>query len=755
VIPVKARHTAAVVGLFAAAAAYFVLVELHRPDVVLTFDMYGQYLPNVLHAVNSVGDGGRGLLWNPYQACGEPFLANSETALFYPLHLLFLIIEPNAALHVILALNMVIGALGMFLLARELGLGWAAAVGGALVFELGDPMAQLTGWNVTHNGPWAWLPWAFLLVERLLRAPSLARVIALGIVLMLELLPGWVVITALTYQVIALRLLWELITQWELITKRHGRRWRPLAAVVAGLALAPLLAAVQLLPTAELVRDSFRAAFEVEEFARFGGTALPDLVRAIARRQPPVPFIAALLPLLAIAPLISARRRIGLFYLAAGLLYAVLALGPSTPLYAWYALIPPGTTTIRYSQRLFWISGFCMAVLTAMAIDALGAARYRRRWLAFLVVAAVSGALFGTVPGGLRWPETLALAAVVVAMLLVAVRPAAGRLAAWAVVALVGVNLAAVPIRYPGRLLPSLAPYWQHADTFRALRERMTAQDRVSLQPHASSLLKVEFMHKTASFERVPEIYDYNPLLDTRLVEFYTMLWHGAVIARLADLQTAPARMQQRLLDLAAVRYVVASPSMDLAARGLDLPRVALDGSTLSIYDNPGALARARYVPRIAIEPDPTALIRRLAYGDDALAETALVEHPLPSGFTGTDTPAAAGTARIVTDDPEHIVIDVDAPARGFLVLADQYSPGWYASVNGVAAPIVRANHTFRLVEVPAGRARVEFRYRPWSVVIGAAVSAATLAVVAVLLWRNRRRARQAGRAGAPAIAPP
>jgi hypothetical protein len=160
-------------------------------------------------------------------------------------------------------------------------------------------------------------------------------------------------------------------------------------------------------------------------------------------------------------------------------------------------------------------------------------------------------------------------------------------------------------------------------------------------------------------------------------------------------------------------------------------------------------------VPRIAIEPDPTALIRRLAYGDDALAETALVEHPLPSGFTGTDTPAAAGTARIVTDDPEHIVIDVDAPARGFLVLADQYSPGWYASVNGVAALIVRANHTFRLVEVPAGHARVEFRYRPWSVVIGAAVSAATLAVVAVLLWRNRRRARQAGRAGAPAIAPP
>ena len=110
------------------------------------------------------------------------------------------------------------------------------------------------------------------------------------------------------------------------------------------------------------------------------------------------------------------------------------------------------------------------------------------------------------------------------------------------------------------------------------------------------------------------------------------------------------------------------------------------------------------------------------------------------SGFTGADASLPGGTARFVRDDPEHVVIDVDAPARGFLVLADQYYPGWRATVNGAAVPTHRANQMFRLIEVPAGTSRVEFRYRPTSVAVGAAISLATLAVMGIILWRGGRR---------------
>ena len=93
-------------------------------------------------------------------------------------------------------------------------------------------------------------------------------------------------------------------------------------------------------------------------------------------------------------------------------------------------------------------------------------------------------------------------------------------------------------------------------------------------------------------------------------------------------------------------------------------------------------------------------------------------------------------SAHFVRDDPEHAVIDVDAPARGFLVLADQYYPGWRATVNGADVAIHRANFMFRLVEVPAGTSRVEFLYRPRSVALGAVISAAALIVLVVLLRR-------------------
>ena len=79
----------------------------------------------------------------------------------------------------------------------------------------------------------------------------------------------------------------------------------------------------------------------------------------------------------------------------------------------------------------------------------------------------------------------------------------------------------------------------------------------------------------------------------------------------------------------------------------------------------------------------------------------------------------------------------MSAPARGFLYLADQYFPGWRATVNGAPAPILRANYAFRAVEVPAGTSTVEFRYRPVSVLIGAAITAITLAGLAILAFRS------------------
>ena len=726
------RRSVAACLLFLAAAAYVVLVELHRAAPFPAFDVYIYFIPNKLHAAYSVWHGGKGLLWNPYQACGEPFFANPATGVLYPPHLLFLVLDPNVAVHVVLVLNMVIGALGMLALARTMGLGATAGLAGALAFELGDGMMELTGWSPMHSGPWAWVPWTLAFAEGLLRTPSVGGVVGLAGALAIGLLPGWVLLIALAYQVIALRVV------WELLTRRAAPPWRGVGAVGAGLALAPMLAAVQLLPAAELARESQRVAFDFADFWAYGGLTT-DVVASIRQRVPPVPFMAAPLLLAVVAPFTTGHRRLLAFWAVVGVAFAVLALGPATPLFWLYVRLPPGGATLRYPNRLFWITGLSLAVVTALAVD--GA--LRRPGRAALLALAGTVALFLVVPGGLRRPELIALALLAATLGAAGLRPGLARPAACLVVAAVVVDLVATPIRFPGRLLPSARALWQHADAFAALRSRMSAQDRALIASSLSSMYDLGVLTKTATIARIPDVYDYEPLVGHRLGNYYSAMWHGSPIVSGEAVLTAPtvvAGYRSRLSEAAAVRYVVSPATPRFSTRELDLTPIPSGDPGLRLYLTRRALPRARWVPRVEVVHDADALLNRLAYGTDDLAEVGFVEEPFASGFTGTAGAHGAGKVRFVRDDPEHIVLDVDAPARGFVLLADQHAPGWRASVDGAATPIRLANYAFRAIEVPAGRSRVEFRYRPASVAIGAGVSATTLALVLAFVARRRAR---------------
>jgi len=69
--------------------------------------------------------------------------------------------------------------------------------------------------------------------------------------------------------------------------------------------------------------------------------------------------------------------------------------------------------------------------------------------------------------------------------------------------------------------------------------------------------------------------------------------------------------------------------------------------------------------------------------------------------------------------------------------------PGWRATVDGVHAPILRANGFVRAVYLEPGEHVVEFAFRPRSLLIGAACSGAALLVwiVAAVAVALRRRA--------------
>ena len=165
------------------------------------------------------------------------------------------------------------------------------------------------------------------------------------------------------------------------------------------------------------------------------------------------------------------------------------------------------------------------------------------------------------------------------------------------------------------------------------------------------------------------------------------------------------------------------------------------------MYERAASVPRARWVPAAQPVADADAALAGLrATGDDHRA-TAFIEAPPAQVAAVSGGAAAAGSAAEAAvqwqqDSPTRIVLRVDAPAAGWLVLADAFYPGWEARVDGQPTPIYPADGLFRAVAVPPGPHEVTFDFRPRSLRLGAALAAVGIVLAAAALWlagRGRR----------------
>jgi len=150
----------------------------------------------------------------------------------------------------------------------------------------------------------------------------------------------------------------------------------------------------------------------------------------------------------------------------------------------------------------------------------------------------------------------------------------------------------------------------------------------------------------------------------------------------------------------------------------------------VKIYENLEVLPRAFVAHRAEVTTDDEATIARLRDPSFDPAGTVVLDQG--DLLTGT----GSGLAEITHYGPERVIVNVTNDAPGYLVLTDTFYPGWLATVDGEPSPIQRADLMFRAVQLEPGSHRVEFRYRPVSVRLGAGISALGLLLwVAGLVW--------------------
>ncbi len=81
----------------------------------------------------------------------------------------------------------------------------------------------------------------------------------------------------------------------------------------------------------------------------------------------------------------------------------------------------------------------------------------------------------------------------------------------------------------------------------------------------------------------------------------------------------------------------------------------------------------------------------------------------------------------------------VEAAEPSLAVVSQTYYHLWQATVDGKPARLLRANHAFQSVEVPAGRHAVRLNYRNDPFYFGAIISGFALCACAMGWWRYRQ----------------
>lgn len=205
--------------------------------------------------------------WNPYQLMGAPLLANSQSAIFYPPHILLGLarVPVGVALNLLAWGHLVWAGLGVFLLCRNLGAGrWGSMFAGAS-FAV-SPF--LLTWLPLASVPTtvSWIPWCLAFTTGLLSSADGWKKQAAGLAACFGMMVLAGHLQFVFYGGLAIVLFGLVLFGFRLknqgLAENGGLR---LGLWAAGLALGVCLALPQLLPVLENSKSSHRVATATQE----------------------------------------------------------------------------------------------------------------------------------------------------------------------------------------------------------------------------------------------------------------------------------------------------------------------------------------------------------------------------------------------------------------------------------------------------------------------------------------------------------
>ena len=733
-------------------------------------------------------------LWNPLINMGTPFLANPQAGVFYPMSL-FLLIPFPFGFGLYLVAHYLVATSGMWLLLRQRGLGVVAAATGGVTFALGGYLVSMM--NLTnHLQGSVWAPWVLLAATALFERRSIRSFIGFTLTVTVQLLAGSPETLLMTVTIV---FAWAAyVGVWNpseaVRTELTIALGCALACALAAVQLIPTAEYLQHSPRGSALPLDQVTAWSLQPISflqlllphtgtLLGGTETSSLGPQLERT---LPWILSLY--LGIAPLClaivgivyGAERRFWGAVLFSG---ALLALGARNPVFVWlYHALPGFFGKFRFPEKFFFAVHLAAAILAAEGAEQIVRRRPEAERLSYIVslmFAALAAALLAVRWGDpqrylemvpviagrhlppwqfvdvaididLKLRRLLSLIGVLLTLLFLHRRVLASSTFSVLLLSLMAVDLGSVHAnlnlsmpwsRLQERRFPvDLGPIRLSHE--RIFHYQLTSFDEVKHQ-------RAPIAGLTLWSERITASQDLEPLSEELWQALYpnaglsaevAALSGGDAVGRISDqlllvsLLRLPRERAVALARVYSVRLLVGPDKLEVP--GLDLLSSS-PSSPFFVYRIPDPCPFVTAVTTLREEPLTSKAIASLSQPGFDCRNVAIVPELPPGWVNPSHEETVRHQAKLVSKNDDRARIEVQSERPTFLVLNESDFPGWIAESDGTPVEIYQTNAFVRGVVVPSGDHTVEFRYRPRSVKVGAAISLLAGTVVVALLLRG------------------
>lgn len=670
---------------------------------------------------------GDSFLWNPYIFNGYYLHGDGQIGMMHPWHwLLYRFLPLDTAFMLDLISSYPFALLGMYLFLRQRSLTREASLLGGMLFAF-------IGFNMNHYIHMAFvavlahIPWCLFVLDRAAKSPKpwrwWAGLIALGASQLLLGFPQGAYYA------------WLVEGFYILYLSLSLKAWRMMPMFAAAKILSVMIGAAQLLPTWDVIAQSFRAAPSMDmqlsvslHPLNFLSLLNPYLFQwryfgPIQGDEPwDAPYMGAAATVLVLLTLIRFRQlrtqkglaAFALILIAAGVLSA---LGKYGFLYSLYTELPL-VNKFRAHARHLCIAHTGLAVLAAIAfshLQQLNATDHKRRWPNLLLLLIPTASLIitftiitfrnqpnsswyasithFTMPPG---PLLIGTAFICAASFLVYFYSSVGCAARTG-------NTCLQRCALIGLMLLTLFDIGLYSLRHKPQKTVDAFVNEITYPPappgtRVDSDIHPMYMNRFG-MKGYRGVYGYTSFMPERRLDFTQVL-----PLRLAGVEWRQTRH-------------IASPEL-AAAKEHGEEWVPL----------PNSLPRARLLTNAKQSSNPAEDINSIDP-----AQTALADQPvdLPPGIPGQTT--------MIKDRPGYIVINTKNDTRQLLTLAESYHPGWTVEVDGKRAEVLRVNGDFIGTLLEPGDHEVHFTFAPRSCTIGLYISLTGVLLVLMVVWVLRR----------------